>query len=173
MSELVDPIIAEAEKRRDELREDLRKIEDFIATYYTLKNRLKMDSRNTKGTKSAEPSTDLSTDAALVEAAREAETPYDAQTKRVRVSDNPKPATVVAAAVEVIRAAGRPMTRRKIHKALAARGLEVRGSDPIKALGTMLWRSGKGQLVQIEGRGYGLKDVEYDLDGLFAQRAAE
>jgi hypothetical protein len=76
-----------------------------------------------------------------------------------RVTDNPKPADVVAAAAEVIRVVGRPLSRRQIHNALARRGVVVRGVDPIKALGTMLWRSGNGVLQQIEGRGYWLSGV--------------
>jgi len=75
------------------------------------------------------------------------------------------PALVVAEAAEVIRAAGRPMTRREIHKALSDQGIVVNGTDPIKALGTMLWRSGEDVLEQIDGWGYGLKGVHYELNG--------
>jgi hypothetical protein len=106
------------------------------------------------------------------EAAREADAPDAASPKRVRVTDNPKPSAVVEAAVEVIRRAGRPMTRREIHLALQTElGILVRGADPIKALGTMLWRSGRDALDQIEGRGYWLRNVPVPEEGKRASAA--
>ncbi len=81
------------------------------------------------------------------------ESPRPVDRPQTRVTDNPKPAAVVAGAIEILRAHGRPMTRRELHGALAERGLEVRGADPVKALGTMLWR-GRDRIEQIEGRGY-------------------
>lgn len=73
--------------------------------------------------------------------------------RRTRVTDNPKPAAVVDAAIRIMKERGRPMTRRELHGALAEMGLEVKGADPIKALGTMLWR-GRDRIEQLEGRGY-------------------
>lgn len=151
----MDPIYEAAVAREDELLQELKKIRDFLATYRTLANSLKLDSANIIGTKVVPPTADTKgVDSAEAGAAREAEAPDAAPPKRIRVSDNPKPTIVVEAAVELIRAKGRPMTRREIRDELAARGIVVKGADPVKAVGTMLWRSGADQLVQIEGRGY-------------------
>lgn len=160
MSEPIDPILAAAEARRDELAQDLQKVRDFISSYHAFARIAKLDSVNTTGTlEVASTGSDNSVDPVDNEAAREAEGIDEPPPKRVRVSDNPKPADVVAAAVEVIRTANRPLTRREIHVSLADRGIVVRGADPIKALGTMLWRSGKDRLTQVEGYGYWIKDV--------------
>ena len=162
----MDPVYEAAITREIELVDELKKIRDFLATYRTLANAIKLESSNTKGT-----NVDLSTHVAIAvdsfrnEFAREA-APSDAPPpKRVRVTDNPKPAVVVEAAVDLIRAKGRPMTRREIREGLAASGLVVNGADPVKALGTMLWRSGKDELEQIEGRGYWLKGKPLPSDG--------
>ncbi|UQV18868.1 hypothetical protein MU852_03015 [Brevundimonas albigilva] len=81
--------------------------------------------------------------------------------KRTRVSDNPKPAVLIPAAIEILRQHGQPMSRRQLHEALSGRGLVVKGADPIKALGTILWRA-QDQIVQIEGRGYWPKEDVYE-----------
>jgi hypothetical protein len=81
--------------------------------------------------------------------------------KRTRVSDNPKPAVLIPAAIKILREHGHPMSRRQLHEALSERGLVVRGADPIKALGTILWRAGD-QITQIEGRGYWPKADRYE-----------
>lgn len=154
MLEQADPILAAAEARRDELAQELQKVRDFIASYHAFARMAKADSVNIIGTLEATVADALPVDN---EVTREAESPDAAPARRTRVTDNPKPAAVVAAAVEVIREAKRPMTRREIHRALAERDLIVRGADPIKALGTMLWRSGKDVLVQVEGEGYWIK----------------
>lgn len=72
---------------------------------------------------------------------------------RTRVTDNPRPAVIIPAAIKIMRERGRPMSRRDLHVALADAGLVVNGADPVKALGTILWRA-KNQIIQIEGRGY-------------------
>lgn len=84
--------------------------------------------------------------------------------RRTRVTDNPKPAVVVEAVLDILRNNGHPMSRRELHTTLGLRGLHVRGADPVKALGTMLWRAPE-QLVQIEGYGYWPKDDPYPPAG--------
>lgn len=79
--------------------------------------------------------------------------PKDTPQPRTRITDNPKPREIVPAAISIIRERGKPMSRRDLHEALAARGLVVRGVDPVKTLGTILWRA-KDRMVQIEGKGY-------------------
>lgn len=160
MSEATDPVLAAAEARRDELAQELQKVRDFISSYHAFKRMAKLDSVNTTGTISVSSTAfENSGDHVGKEAAREAESADATPARRTRVTDNPKPSVVVAEAVDVIRTANRPLTRREIHKSLAERGVVVRGADPIKALGTMLWRSGSEALEQIEGYGYWIKGI--------------
>jgi hypothetical protein len=153
----MDPILTAAEQRRDELRQELQKIEEFLVTYRSLARMVWADSLNIGGTQPPSTPADTAVDKVVFEAEREAAAPQAAPPPRVRVTDNPKPALVAAAAVEVIREAGKPLTRRQIHRTLKERGMEIRGADPIKALGTMLWRSGAELLEQVEGKGYWVK----------------
>lgn len=167
----MDPIIEAATKKRDDLLKDLEKINHFLETYHTLALELRLDEANKTGTLSPFAGGEIAVDHERTETARGPEAADEPPPKRVRVSDNPSPAVVVEAAVKVIREKGRPMSRRAIHKALADMDIVVKGADPVKALGTMLWRSGKADLVQIEGVGYGLKDVAYDLENLKPTRS--
>jgi len=161
----VDRVFEAALKRADELKQELKKLEEFIGTYRQLAVELHIESKNEQGTHTLSTAETSSVDKATQGEAREVETPDAAPPKRVRVSDNPKPAVVVAAAARVIREKGHPMSRRDIHAALSARGIVVRGADEVKALGTMLWRSGVGVLTQLEGYGYWLADEPYPLAG--------
>lgn len=81
--------------------------------------------------------------------------------RQTRVSDNPKAEVLIPAVKEILRANHRPMTRRQLHRALANRGLEVRGSDPVKTLGTILWRA-NDQIKSIEGWGYWPAEDRFD-----------
>jgi len=157
----MDGVFEAALAREAELEQELKKIRDFLSTYRVLAHGLKLDSLNTDGTK-ADQSTPKHNP---VDNGRQDEgggaPQLDATpARRGRVTGNPKPSDVVAAAADVIRTVGRPLTRRQIHNALARRGIVVRGADPIKALGTMLWRSGGDILQQIDGRGYWLQGEE-------------
>lgn len=75
--------------------------------------------------------------------------------------DEVAPFPFLARLITVLRERGKPMSRRELHVALGERGLLVKGSDPIKALGTMLWR-GRDRLTQIEGYGYWPKGDTYE-----------
>jgi len=154
MSTVYDAAVA----REAELQEELKKVRDFLGLYRAFMSQIQSESKNEDGTNTDQSTRTVAVvDMLRTDAAREAATPDEAAPKRVRVRDNPKPTDVVAAAVEVIRNAGRPLSRREIHTTLKERGTEVRGADPIKALGTMLWRSGGDRLEQIEGKGYWVK----------------
>lgn len=54
-----------------------------------------------------------------------------------------RPAGVVEAADEALRAAGRPLTRGELFERLRSSGLRIDGIDPVKNMGTILWRSGR------------------------------
>lgn len=84
-----------------------------------------------------------------------------------RVSDNPKPDVVIPAVRQILLDSGRPMSRSQLHEALMERGIEVRGVDPVKTLGTMLWRA-REEIQAIKGEGYWPIDVPHpdSLEGL-------
>jgi hypothetical protein len=161
----MDPVFEAAIARQNELRQELKKIDDFLAMYRTFQVEQRVDSKNESGTKTdnvtAETSAESQSGRALRPKIRVLKKGIKRRPARARVTDNPPPSEVVAATVEILKAAGTPLSRRAIHAELMQRGLTVNGADPIKAVGTMLWRSGKDELVQIEGRGYGLKGVDY------------
>lgn len=66
-----------------------------------------------------------------------------------------RPAELVAAAEAALRAADRPLSRGEIFEALRAAGVRIVGEDPVKNLGTVLWRSGRfdnaGRVYWIKG----------------------
>lgn len=73
---------------------------------------------------------------------------------------NPPTEEIVAAAIAALRERGHPMTRRALHQELWRRGVEVRGRDPVKTLGTILWRAGD-RIIQLDGFGYWPKHLPY------------
>jgi hypothetical protein len=66
---------------------------------------------------------------------------------------NPKTSVVIPAAIQILKDAQHPMTRRELHSALEMRGLTIYGVDPIKALGTILWRA-RDQIIYVDDKGY-------------------
>jgi hypothetical protein len=171
-----DPILNAALTRQAELQQEVDKLSDFISTYRALAKTLSTDTGGKlPGTNGGDTSLWMNRSAgnagelARVDAEKkEEEANQDAPPRRTRVTDNPKPAAVVKAAVALVREMQRPLTRREIHRGLEAMGLEVKGADPVKTLGTMLWRSGSEQLIQLEGLGYWLKDEDYEPAGYYA-----
>lgn len=95
---------------------------------------------------------DLSTDSPAASPEKEFDPVVQSQ-RRTRVSDNPKAEVLIPAVKEILRANRKPMSRRELHKALSDRGLVVRGTDPVKTLGTILWRA-NDHIKQIDGWGY-------------------
>lgn len=72
-----------------------------------------------------------------------------------RAALNPKKEIVAASALDFIRARGIPIPRHELHELLKARGLDVRGTDPLVTLSTMLWRVGRRVgLLHLKGFGY-------------------
>jgi hypothetical protein len=55
----------------------------------------------------------------------------------------------------------KPMTRTELVDALEMKGIPVAGTDPSKALGTILWRL-RDQFVNLTGWGYWPIDIEYE-----------
>lgn len=73
---------------------------------------------------------------------------------------NPDREVVVDHTLEIIRAHGKPMSRRDIFDALAARGITIYGKDPEMVLSTMLWRT-QERIVRLPNHGYWPKDADY------------
>ena len=142
----MDPVYEAAVKRLDELQKEVAPLKEFVDLYRRTRHQLGLDGIEAQETNS-EPSTKLK------------------PKKRVLIRKkpsaitrtSPRPEEVVAHAIVVLSEAGRPLSRRQIYDRLAAKGVRVEGSDPIKALGTMLWRANK-RLVQLDGFGYWIKD---------------
>lgn len=160
----VDTALENALKRRADLVKEIEKIDRFVLAYHEF---------------SGEPLPSLDAVAGLsktVEKATRAassESSFDAGRPK-----NPKLDELVPAAIEIIRATGRPMGRKEIHAALAERGLEVLGADPVRTLGAILWRA-REHIDSLEGRGYWPKgdpvppvSLDEPRAALMAQRAA-
>ncbi len=78
-------------------------------------------------------------------------------TKRPGRKRTGKPDNIALVIERVIRDVGQPMQRREIVKALEARDMEIPALDKERYIGTIVWRH-KGTFVNVEGRGYWLRD---------------
>lgn len=144
MSELEN----KARERIAELQQEIEKLRHFLVVSEQARLLLEMPSTGMR------PSTMLAAMGAAKPAAFGNSAPPSAdETTRKRVTDNPKPAVLIPAVIEILREQGRPMSRRQLHDALSDRGLVVRGTEPTKTLGTILWRA-RDVIDSIEGRGY-------------------
>lgn len=77
---------------------------------------------------------------------------------------NPDRSYVVDRTLEIIQQYGRPMSRREIFDALAARGIRIEGKDAEMVLSTMLWRE-RHRVTRISGFGYWPADQKYGPAG--------
>lgn len=75
-----------------------------------------------------------------------------------RTSGNSRKEEVAAAAREIILERGEPIMRDELYDLLTARGLVIRGKDPLMVLSTMLWRM-RDQIVRLDSGGYWPADV--------------
>lgn len=85
---------------------------------------------------------------------------------------NPKKEFVAARAAEIIAAAGRPMPRAELFKALEQKGIVLKGANPEMVLSTMLWRC-PDVIVRLPPHGYWLADTPYPRAGYDPQKATE
>jgi len=70
-----------------------------------------------------------------------------------RATKNSTKEDVAAAALEIIREHGKPVSRANLYEALVARGLVIDGSEPEQVLSTMLWRM-MNLIVRLKTGGY-------------------
>lgn len=137
----MDTALENALTRRADLVKEIEKIDKFIAAY-----------REFAGDDAQLP--DLS--AVPITTRLRAFGPRPGSESTVKAAprpQNPPLEVLVPAAIEIMRAKGRPMSRRELHDALTERDLEVKGADPRKTLGAILWRA-REYIDSLEGRGY-------------------
>ena len=77
---------------------------------------------------------------------------------------NPPRDQVRKIAREILLERGRPLTRGELLGEFSARGVPIRGADPTKNIGTLMWRMAD-DFVNIEGHGYWLRDVACERAG--------
>lgn len=80
------------------------------------------------------------------------------------------PAEVIREALILLSEHGRPLKRGQLLKELSAHGVNIKGLDKSKVLGTTLWRA-KEKIVSIDGWGYWIKDRPCPLAGYRPQDA--
>ena len=147
---MIDQVEA-ARRRIAELEEQIESLREFVATWERVSHLLSTPLKDL-------PAPPAGDSAPVDESAAVAEKP-----RREKVV-NPPPAVIIPAAVAILKARGHPMSRRELHRALADRGIVVRGADPVKALGTILWRA-RDQIIQLEGYGYWPRATPYSRAG--------
>ncbi|MBX9706801.1 MAG: hypothetical protein K2X61_02565 [Caulobacteraceae bacterium] len=139
-----DPIAA-AKARLAQIEEEAEKLRLFIAAYESVADYIGIKVHESQ----LEPNpVDKSASGQL-----------EGERRRTRAV-NPPTDKVVENAILILRQRGHPMSRRALHDALWQRGIEVRGTDPVKTLGTILWRA-RDKLIQLEGYGYWPKEMSY------------
>lgn len=82
------------------------------------------------------------------------------ENRRMPKAVNPPASVLVPAVIDILRTRGHPLSRRGIYEALKARDLVIQGADPVKALGTILWRN-QDEIIQLEGYGYWPRALAY------------
>lgn len=159
----MDATYQNAIQKRLRLRKELEKLDLFIAVYDELAEEALENARQ------GEKVQNVNIGDAFEVAAPSRETPtgFDGAESARRVTDNPKPAEVIAAVKSVLRERGQPLTRSQIREALDRRGVVIRGGNPTKVLGTTLWRS--PEIETIEGLGYWVKGERWRGDGKGAE----
>lgn len=157
----MDEIVEYARHRREAIQEELQRIDHFLKLYDEFAAKYASEAR-------PEPTVNIQAATERVTALIEPVLPLvdpevvpEAPARRKRASGNPKPEEVIRVARMAMLAKGHPMTRRQVLDALQTQGITINGHDPIKVIGTTLWRS--KQFVQHEGFGYWPKDAPTPL----------
>jgi len=88
----------------------------------------------------------------------------EASTVKPKRPKNPDRTVVVDKALEIIRSAGKPLSRRMLFDELASEGIEIHGKDPEMVLSTMLWREPE-KIVRLPRHGYWPKELPFEDAG--------
>jgi len=149
--EMSSKAVRNAKKRRDELRQELDKIENFLSAYE------EFSEAPAKSKKAA---------------------PADSGGNKSNANGHggkkpaARPLDVVNSAREILRNSARPMSRGELLNELLRAGLNIDATDQAKYVGTILWRN-SDIFIQIEGRGYWLKGVPLAEIGYTAEEGQD
>ena len=139
---VADDEIKKIIEKRDQLRQELQKIDNFLELY-----------RDLTGTElvQTEPSGKL----ANVDNFR--------RRGRKRTPGTVSPSDLGPMIRRILLEHGKPMTRSELLRALEGRDVKLAGEDKARYLGTIMWRM-REAFVNIDGYGYWPKDVEWGPD---------
>jgi hypothetical protein len=126
----MDPVLAKALKKKEKLERQLSDIERFITLHRRFSGAVKNDE-------------------SLQSVADEL--------PRATLRRPNRPAVYIKAIEHVLRRTGKPLTRAEIVEALAKDGVTIPSADPVRYVGTILWRGNK--IFENNGDGYWLKGV--------------
>ena len=165
----MDRALANAHKRRSELRRELELVESFISLYERF-------AEDVSSNQASLPLARTPVFAPPVAVQTESEGASDAELHRdLKPANRPSRGLsreeLRPLIAEELKAAGKPLTRGQILRRLDAKGIPVGGeADRAKNMGTILWRL-KDSFVNLPNLGYWLKDqayppAEYDPDDL-------
>lgn len=148
--------LSEAIRRRQELVQELEKIEQLINLLGWWRDEAIARPAKTQ----AGPPTHRPFDLA-----------HDQQLPKPESPPEPfaTPAEVIRETLIVLSEHGRPLKRGQLLKELADNGVRIRGGDKSKVLGTTLWRA-KDKIISIDGWGYWIKDRPSPLAGYKPER---
>jgi hypothetical protein len=132
-------------EKRELLRQELEKIDNFLDLYRELTGTEAVRSEPSAATDSAEPPKSHG---------------------RKRTPGTAKPSDVGPMARRILLDNGKPMTRSELLKALEERDVVLAGEDKAKYLGTILWRM-KEAFINLEGFGYWPKDKPFEPANYF------
>lgn len=136
----MDPALAKALKRRENLIKELETLDKFIDLYGQLFGQ------------DGEETTDVPTAVDSITVADESPAPRRRRGKPTEIAD---------AAERAIRRAGKPLARGELVEAIEAEGIGIHSNDKPRYVGTILWRN-SSRFVNVEGQGYWIKDESLD-----------
>jgi hypothetical protein len=128
-----------AMEKREQLRNELEKLDDWLEMYRQLVGTEPVRSEATATTNEAQPVKSHG---------------------RKRRPGTVRPSDLAPMVRRILEEAGRPMTRSELIEALGARDVVLGGTDKAKYLGTLMWRA-RDAFVNLEGHGYWPKDEPY------------
>lgn len=154
----MDRALANAMKRRDELRAEIAEIEHFLSLY----NRFSASGGGEEAPSQAEKSEEQK-GAESAPATRADGDGGESETPAVRQRGWPKERLkpYIKAAIAT---AERPLTRGELLRAMQRENIPVGGTDQSKNMGTILWRL-KDDFVNLDGYGYWPRELDYEPAG--------
>lgn len=165
---MTDAAYQNALQRRANLLKELERLNIFISVYEEMTQPW---GQNASADSLDQNANNLPTDPQEVVLEAPAGAAGVSESPRKRATGNPKPRDVVEEVKAILARRGHPMTRRQLLAELNVRGMVIQGRNPMKVLGTNLWRAGD-ELVSLEGHGYWFKDQQYHPAGYYPPASA-